>query len=290
LTTKICVLPVVSRLPFCATPIQSSLPHTNPVSAHADFPNLVRLQSTALDELLDHSASGADLAVNLKQAELAVSDLVTLVRASNLTAKDVLADALFGFVGDAKVAGRGLQRLASKVHSVADTMSAFNSYAYYKIEETRKGGPASTDVTLTHVFHSSMDNFASQLTRIIFDGTAVALQLDALEERLAAVHSLCVQEKISMHAVLDDLLSELWTILGGNSSKLQALRDGRAILHDVEKYRGLAVAYVAATVHSLVVVDADLGELREKVNSAGFVGVPMEVQLASIERSIMRLR
>lgn len=121
LTTKICVLPVVSRLPFCATPIQSSLPHTNPVSAHADFPNLVRLQSTALDELLDHSASGADLAVNLKQAELAVSDLVTLVRASNLTAKDVLADALFGFVGDAKVAGRGLQRLASKVHSVADT-------------------------------------------------------------------------------------------------------------------------------------------------------------------------
>jgi hypothetical protein len=58
--------------------------------------------------------------LEIKKAEMATTDLVTLVRVSDLKSRDMLADLLARFVDDAKKTGRGLQKLSSKVGGAVD--------------------------------------------------------------------------------------------------------------------------------------------------------------------------
>lgn len=111
---NVCEWPVLSALGACALP-GPPLP-----DGRSDFPSLAAVQQHAIDEFLGYSDNGSQLAVNLKHAELAVQDLIILVKASDLTIKDALADALVEFVIDAKSAGRGLQLLSAKINGAMD--------------------------------------------------------------------------------------------------------------------------------------------------------------------------
>lgn len=51
---------------------------------------------------------------------MAIRDLTTLVKVSDLVAKDALVGGLETFVADARDASRGLQRLGSKVGGAVD--------------------------------------------------------------------------------------------------------------------------------------------------------------------------
>lgn len=86
-----------------------------------DFPALMAVQTRTLDQLLSHSAAGSQLALGVKHAELAVKDLGLIVRASNLTTKDLLARSLEEFSQQAKGAGRELQQLSAKLYGAVDT-------------------------------------------------------------------------------------------------------------------------------------------------------------------------
>ena len=72
------------------------------------------------DSLLDESAGGSSLSLELKKAQMATTDLVVLVRRSNLKSRETLADILSEFIADAKTTGRDLQRLSSKIGGAVD--------------------------------------------------------------------------------------------------------------------------------------------------------------------------
>ncbi|PIL37503.1 hypothetical protein GSI_01197 [Ganoderma sinense ZZ0214-1] len=116
--------------------------------------------------------------------------------------------------------------------------------------------------------------------------------LDRLEDRLSTIYQLNLQEAFATNAAINDLLWELWTILGGNQDKLRDLRTRAQVLKDVERYRAVAVAYVAAAGHTLQGVEAELQALRDRLVEyvADSQEIPVEVHLASIERTIRRLR
>ena len=138
---KLCTYPVISLLTSCAhivdPPTSSSLSSTTtssssstpsvtssafatPSSAPHDFPLLMRLQNVALDELSGQAAIGSTLALNLKQTEYHVKDLINAVEASNMSVKATLADALSSFASDARVSARRLQELSTKILSFMD--------------------------------------------------------------------------------------------------------------------------------------------------------------------------
>ncbi|PIL37502.1 hypothetical protein GSI_01196 [Ganoderma sinense ZZ0214-1] len=110
-----CDFPVLASLPFCDA-IPPTLGSLSGIR-RADFPSLIKIQNVVLDELMEDSKNGVNLAINIKHAELAVKDLVVVVRASNLTVKDALATALNDFAMDAKAASWGLQRLSARIHA-----------------------------------------------------------------------------------------------------------------------------------------------------------------------------
>ncbi len=86
-----------------------------------DFPALMAVQSRTLDQLLAHSAAGSQLALGVKHAELAVKDLTIVIKASNLTSKDILGRSLEEFAQQAKGAARDLQQLSAKLYGAVDT-------------------------------------------------------------------------------------------------------------------------------------------------------------------------
>jgi hypothetical protein len=56
----------------------------------------------------------------MKNVGMAISDLATLVRISELNSRDVLAESLSEFANDARRAGRGLTRFNSKIGGAMD--------------------------------------------------------------------------------------------------------------------------------------------------------------------------
>ncbi|KAI9056720.1 hypothetical protein FKP32DRAFT_1585289 [Trametes sanguinea] len=292
--TPICA--IAPRLSLCAGRPSISMPTAarGADTQRVDFPGLMDLQSRTLDRLLSQSATGTQLALNVKQAELAIKDLTTLVLASNLTSKDELAAALKRFTADATVTGRGLQRLSAKLYGAVDRILAFNEYATRRIASGRSSvakGDIDLAESLRQTFQSSFSILSSEVARVTLETARVSGQLDALEERLSIVHALCEYENVLTSAAMDSLFAELWTWLGGNRKKLAHLNQHLFVLENVGRYRSLAVAHVAATSEALASIEAQLGELHDKLNTPDAQDdISIEVQIASIERSAIRLR
>jgi hypothetical protein len=120
-----CSLPIVSpMIPFCHWEVFKGAPaHTSagrPVH-WADYPKLVNLQTKTFDQLLDESIGGKGLASEVKKAEMASGDLITLVKASGLKSKDQIVERLSRFVDDARGTGRSLHSLGSKINGAVDS-------------------------------------------------------------------------------------------------------------------------------------------------------------------------
>lgn len=136
-----------------------------------------------------------------------------------------------------------------------------------------------------------MSVLSTEVARVMVGATTVASMLDALEEKLAVIRTVCEHERIVTETALGEVLSELWTLVGGNKVKLQQLGRHVDILRNVDWYRSLSVAHVVATTETLLRVEAELSELREKLSTPALAddAIPIEVHIASIERSARRL-
>jgi hypothetical protein len=122
--------------PICSIPIIGLICPRLPHSSHsdlnqhggssrgpplwADFPQLVDMQGKALEALLDETADGTGLSLQIKKAEMATADLATLVRVSDLASRERLSSMLVDFSGDARETGRQLQRFSAQVSGAVD--------------------------------------------------------------------------------------------------------------------------------------------------------------------------
>jgi hypothetical protein len=115
--SPVCYLPLISRSNVCED-WRNSFPTSGKKTPQwADY---VALQSKTFQQLMDESIGGSALSLEVKKAEMAITDLVCYVRLSELNAKDTLARSLLQFVLDAKKTGRGLQKLSSKIGGTVD--------------------------------------------------------------------------------------------------------------------------------------------------------------------------
>ncbi|CAK5269518.1 unnamed protein product [Mycena citricolor] len=127
-----CFVPGLSGSFLCAPSGPMSLGQGPP--KWADFPSLVNMQTATIEQLLDESSSGSALALQIKKAKIATTDLATLVRVSELKSRESLSDALRAFVDDARKAVRSLNKLNAKVAGAVDGITAVNDYALHSIQ------------------------------------------------------------------------------------------------------------------------------------------------------------
>jgi hypothetical protein len=85
------------------------------------LPQARRFADETFDQLLDESVGGKGLALEVKKAEMASNDLITLVRVSDLKSKDQIVERLSKFSDDARGTGRSLHSLGAKIHGAVDS-------------------------------------------------------------------------------------------------------------------------------------------------------------------------
>jgi hypothetical protein len=84
-----------------------------------DFPTLMSIEAS-FERVVDSAAGGSELARSLKQSEMAVADLSTVVKYSDLNCRETLSARLEQFAIDARDNVVGLLEFSAKVGGVLD--------------------------------------------------------------------------------------------------------------------------------------------------------------------------
>ncbi|KAF8263573.1 hypothetical protein EI94DRAFT_1740560 [Lactarius quietus] len=212
--------------PICSVPIISpacpAFVFTKPNGPQEpDFPGLLTIECTNLESLLEETVKGPRLALKMKQVEMETRDLVALVRTSDLSSREVLADSLRMFVEDARKVSRGLTRFSSRVGVAVDNII---DSALSAIESDAKSSAFSTSRSLQPLVHEAKAS--------IFD-------LHKLEGHLNSIHDVVSRED-SPFSAAKELLAQLWTKMGGDRKEFRGMYERRALFKRVGKYRDRA--------------------------------------------------
>lgn len=106
----------------------------------------------------------------------------------------------------------------------------------------------------------------------------------------SSIHEITSLEESLQKIGLKELLSELWTRLGGNSVERNIFEDNLKLLKTLESQRGIAVERISSIMQNLEKFQKQLSILRDETVTRLLVNIPVEVQLTNIKKALMRLQ
>ncbi|KAF8308189.1 hypothetical protein DL93DRAFT_1945353 [Clavulina sp. PMI_390] len=304
--------------PICATPI---LPNILPFCAHyqgiklaeaplADFQQLIAIQS-GLQTVVEKQGD-LSLSHTIRKSEVAVRDLTARIRFSQLDSKDALVGQLESFSAGAQDAAEGLESLASRVGGSLDIIISMDEFALKRLERIERDGIAfgsqmfnmmalrSTESMrlrqrqeLASSFERALAFTGKQLKQLVSDATVVLNVLRRLDKIQNTVHEIITEENNTIKNEGEELLAQLWTILGGNRAEVALFKENRDLLAKLFRFHNAARDQVVNTIGQLRMLSGALSELRDRVAlpvDHGADGlIPFEVHLESLRRGVEKL-
>lgn len=132
-----------------------------------------------------------------------------------------------------------------------------------------------------------------EIHRLIAEAQALLMILTNLDDRLETIGGIAHRDDSHARAAKEDVLSLLWTRVGGNKGKIANMNRQLILLKNVGTYRASALAHVQGTVLRLQAIESGLEDLRERVGAPELmkdrVAIPLSVHLESIARGVERL-
>ena len=304
----------VCRLPFASyvVPICSNTRRSGGKTASVPFDDLMTVQSQ-FEEVLEVSAGGASLPLDMKRGEASIRDLRTLVRHSQLPSRNELGLEFDGFIETARIASFDLQKFNSHVGRGVDSVLATARWTRkvldgITVRDAERGALVSlfndrllapfqpfkfteNSVLEQYILHTR--TVEDEIARLVTEAQALLQVLQNLEDRLDIIHGIAIRDRDTAQLSRDDVLSQLWTKLGGNAKALGKLESKIHLLGQVNLYRQSAFAHVSGTIVKLQEMAAGLEDLRERVGGVELVGgkrgVPLSVHIEQIELGVQRL-
>ncbi|KAJ1306929.1 hypothetical protein OPQ81_007912 [Rhizoctonia solani] len=299
-----CKLPIVSRYsPHCTR----ELKHPRRPIFNPDFITLARLQSR-LEYVMEDSASSSVVSVDIKESEMALRDLGTLVRHSSLDNKVALARDLKLFVEDAKTASSSLQQFGTRVWGAVDKIVSGNEHAIailesISLEASAKssgsifGFSLSVEQDTTPTYREQLEDLWLQeiqllektVRKLIQEAQANVGSLERLEERLHMIQDMTVPEEEKLR-VEERAFKRLWF---PDEEKQQSNSASLKLLQMVQDNRKQALNHVSGVLFKLEQMSNDLGDLREGVATPIIIArssnIPIEAHIRNIRSVTDRL-
>ena len=310
--SPICRIPGVSllNLPICQSPIVTHYSGEDPPPAR--FDQLMTVQSK-FEEVLQESAGGVSLPLDMKRGETSIRDLRQIVRFSQLHSRNELVLEFDGFIETARIASYDLQKFNSHVGRGVDNILSTARWTKRVLngiveQDVSRGAIASffgntllapfqpmqftEDILFSqYIHHTRM--VEDEINRLVDEAQALLLVLQNLEDRLDVIHGIAVRDDLHAQGGKEEVLSRLWTMLGGNRSALGKYNSQLQLLGKVNTYRQNAIAHVGGTLIRLQTMGAELEELRERVGGVELLGmtasVPFTIHIENIEMGVERL-
>ncbi|KAH7390923.1 hypothetical protein DE146DRAFT_663079 [Phaeosphaeria sp. MPI-PUGE-AT-0046c] len=301
----LCLLPGSSYfLPMCAHSQQGGV---------ANFEDLIKVESR-FEDILDAKSDSLGLPAAITESRLAIGDLRTLVRHSHLPSRSQLDVEFKDFLETARQASFELTRYNSHIEGMMQRVIGTNAWTLQVLQDIQYED-ASIGV-VGRVFNAATGAFLSpaptlqqriydqyvlhvgknrdEIEELITKAQALLAILTNLDERLDTINDLAVRDDTTITKRQDDLLSHLWTKLGGNSASVKSGNRHLNLLRNVYSYRRRALKHVTETLLKLQEIQAELENLHTSVSGPETLGsrsnLPITFYIDSIEHGVERLR
>ena len=310
--SPICRIPGSSflNLPMCKSPISVQHSGDDPPPVH--FDQLMAVQDK-FEAVLQESAGGVSLPLDMKRGETSIRDLRQVVRFSQLHSKNELVLEFDGFIETARIASYDLQKFNSHVGRGVDNILATARWTKRVLggiaeRDASKGAISwfvndkilapfqpikfTEDVLLQqYIEHTRV--IEGEINRLVAEAQALLHVLQNLEDRLDVIHGIVMRDNLHTKGGKDEVMKQLWTVLGGNRNMLGKYDSQLRLLEQVNTYRQHAIAHVAGTLIRLQGMGSELEELRERVGAVELLGskagVPLSIHIENIEMGVERL-
>ena len=310
--SPVCRIPGASflNLPMCHS--LGSLQHSGDEPPPVQFDRLINVQNK-FEAVLQESAGGVSLPLDMKRGETSIRDLRQVVRFSQLHSKNELVLEFDGFIETARIASYDLQKFNSHVGRGVDNILATARWTKRVLDSIaeRDGSQGAivsffndkvlapfqpvkfTEDALLDQYIQHTRVVEEEINRLVVEAQALLLVLQNLEDRLDVIHGIAVRDNLHAQGSRAEVLSQLWTMLGGNQSKLGKFDSQLRLLGQVNTYRQIAIAHVSGTLVRLQGMGTELEELRERVGGVELLGgkgsVPLSLHIENIEMGVERL-
>ena len=264
------------------------------------------------EDVLDETSTSVGLPMEMKRSESSIRDLRQLVRYSNLHSKNELVLEFDTFIETARMASYDLQKFNSHIGRAVDNVLSTSKWTSRVLEGISEREASisfvgkAADVVLRpfqpvrfgesalldqYIQHTTI--IEGEILKLIEEAQALLMILNNLETRLDTINDVSTRDKSHAIKERDEVLSQLWTLLGGNKGKLKSTNRQLILLHQVNQYRKTAVNHVSSTIIKLQEIAAGIEDLRERVGAPellrGKAKVPLSVHIENIQRGVDRL-
>jgi hypothetical protein len=218
-----------------------------------------------------------------------------------------------GFIENARIASYDLQKFNSHIGRAVDNVLATTRWTTrvldgIQIRDTSQGVISTffastilapfqpikfTESLLLDQYIKHTQIVEEEIHKLIDEAQALLMVLNNLEDRLDVIHGIVTRDGHQAKAQKDEILSELWTMVGGNRGKLSKANRQLNLLQQVGLYRKSAYGHVSGTILKLQAIGAGLEDLRERVGAPELlrdrVNIPLSVHIENIQRGVERL-
>ncbi|KAF9875844.1 hypothetical protein CkaCkLH20_06776 [Colletotrichum karsti] len=302
-------------LPFCPSPGLSTGGSQDAGSENVEFDDLMNVQSQ-FEQVLERSADGVSLPMEMKRSESSIRDLRTMVRYSELPQREELVYEFNEYIDNSRLTAADLQKFNVHVGSAVDSVISINRWTSRYLDTLSMAD--NTDVSLVsqwtnwlfypftptvtpfsertlldkYIEHTAL--VSDRIAGLIVEAQGVLLLLTKAEENLNQIYELVTQSSNSVKSRRDEVMWTIWTLVGANNKRLHNLNAQLSLLRQVDRQRVTAVAQVSALIVDLEKIQAGLGDLRDRVAAPELVrdspaAIPLTVHIETIDRGVERL-
>lgn len=310
--SPICRIPGMSLLdlPFC--PDFPPIPGTDG-KGPVEFDELMNVQSE-FEKVLETSASGVSLPMEMKRSEAAVRDLRTIIKfEKDLPARDELLYEFDGYIDSMRDTSNDLLSFNTHVGSAVDSVISINRWTSRYIDSI-SADRAAHDNTLSRwtdwmfspfqpaVFDERMllDKYvehtalvSDKIANLIIEAQGVLRILNQAENHLQLINEHVVRSGKEVKEKKSEVFWTLWTLVGANNRRLHNLKSQLGLLRLVESQRTLAVEQLVGLVHDLGDIQTKLSDLRDRVAAPELLSdqasIPLSVHIETINAGVDRL-
>ncbi|KAI1855640.1 hypothetical protein JX266_000505 [Neoarthrinium moseri] len=310
--SPLCRIPGASLLdlPFC--PDLPPVPGKNG-SRPVEFDELMNVQSD-FEKVLESSASGVSLPMEMKRSEAAVRDLRTVIKfAKDLPAREELLYEFDGYINSMRDISNDLLTFNTHVGSAVDSVISINRWTSRYIDSISMAQAAHDNVLSRwtdwifspfqpavfdermlldkYVEHTAL--VSDKIANLIVEAQGVLRLLTQAENHLQLINEHVVRSGNDVKDKQSEVFWTLWTLVGANTRRLHNLRAQLSLLRQVESQRTSAVQQLVGLVHDLGDIQGKLSDLRDRVAApellADQASIPLSVHIETINAGVERL-
>ncbi|KAH6609227.1 hypothetical protein Trco_002573 [Trichoderma cornu-damae] len=267
-------------------PFFDAQPSRRAASSFIDFTNLMEVQS-GFESVLDKSTVGLSMPLELKRSEMATRSLRSLLKESEIAAREDFILELNGYIEKVGQAGSDLQTFYIHVGSTVDSVININrwtlrhinslsmepeapslppiiAWAVRPLSMFRPSEQAGNDRALLDKYSEHIILVQDRLEKLVDEGRALSLLLYQGQTHLGAINEQAQRLSSAASAKPDSLLSTIWAYIGSLIEEPRNFDEQIALLKKVDVQYASTISHLLSLVEELKDIRFYLGDLLKR--------------------------